>query len=77
LDQNQAQDTSLDSVTAYEAKQQPKSSLKARYEFKTRFKVMNSAKKLKKLNQRTKLDQNQSQNPSLDSGLATNLNNHQ
>ena len=25
----------------------------------------------------TKLDQNQSQNPSLDSGLATNLNNHQ
>ena len=25
----------------------------------------------------TKLDQNQSQNPSLDLGLATNLNNHQ
>ena len=77
MDQNQAQNTSLDSVTAYKSKQQPKSSIKSRYEFKTRFKVMNSAKKLKQLNQRTKLDQNQSQNPSLDSGLATNLNNHQ
>ena len=74
MDQNQAQNTSLDSVTAYKSKQQPKSSLKSRYESETRFKVMNL---VKKLNQRTKLDQNQSQDPSLDSGLATNLNNHQ
>jgi hypothetical protein len=74
LDQNQVQNTSLDSVTAYKSKQQPESSLKSRYESETRFKVMNL---VKELNQRTKLDQNQSQDPSLDSGLATNLNNHQ
>jgi len=49
LDQNQAQNTSLDWVTAYEAKQQPKPSLKSRYETKTRFKVLNLIKKLKKL----------------------------
>jgi hypothetical protein len=55
LDQNQAQNTSLDSVTAYKSKQQTKSSLKSRYEFKTRFKVMNLGNKLKKLNQKTNI----------------------
>ena len=71
---DQAQNTSLDSVTAYKSKQQPKSSLKSRYESKTRFKVMNLVKKVKKLKRiEQKWDQNQSQNPRLDSGLATNL----
>jgi hypothetical protein len=56
LDQNYAQNTSLDSVTAYEAKQQPKRSLKSRYESKTRFKVMNLVKKLKKRNQKIKIE---------------------
>jgi hypothetical protein len=56
FDQISAQNTSLDWVTAYKSKQQPKSSLKARYESKTRFKIMNLIKKLKKkLNQNTKI----------------------
>ncbi len=38
-------------------KQQPKSSLKARYKSKTRFQNMNLIKKLKKLNQNTKIEQ--------------------
>jgi len=54
-------------TTAHKSKQQPKFSLKARYESKTRFKITNLIKKLKKLDK----------NPSLDSGLAVNLNVYQ
>jgi len=55
-DQNQAQNTNLDSATAYKSKQhptahkskqQPKSSLKAGYESKIRFKIMNLIKNWK------------------------------
>ncbi len=45
LDQNQAQNTSLDSVAANNYNQQPKRNLKSRYETKTGFKVVNWIKK--------------------------------
>ena len=84
MDQNQAQNTSLDSVTAYKSKQQPNSNLKSRYESKTGFKVMNWIKKLKNLIEKFKIGlksslkaqytkflyQNQAQNTSLDSVTA-------
>jgi hypothetical protein len=74
----------MDSVIACKSKLQPKSNLKSRYESKTGFKIMNSIKKLKKFNQKSKmgsksilkaqytkfLDQNQAQNTSLDSVTA-------
>jgi hypothetical protein len=46
LNQNQVQNTSLDSVTAYKSKLQLKSNVKSRYESKTGFIVMNWIKKL-------------------------------
>ncbi len=48
-DQIRAQNTSQDWITAHKSKQQPKSSLKARYESKTRFKITKLIKKLKNL----------------------------
>jgi hypothetical protein len=48
MDQNQVQNTSLDSVTAYDPSQHPKSNLKSRYETKTGLKVMKLFEKLKK-----------------------------
>jgi hypothetical protein len=50
LDQNQAQNTSLDSVTAYKSKQQPKSSHEFGEKSETRFKVMNLVKNWIKIN---------------------------
>ena len=52
---DQAQNTSLDSVIAYISKQQLKSNLKSRYEYKSWFKVMNLIKKPKKLSQKSKI----------------------
>ncbi len=62
MDQSQAQNTSLDSATAYKSKQQLKSNLKSSYESKTGYKVMDWIKKT--------LDPNQVQNTSLDSVTA-------
>ncbi len=55
LDQNQVQNTSLDSVTAYNPCQQPKTNLKSRYETKTGLKNVKLIKKLKKRNQKSKI----------------------
>jgi hypothetical protein len=72
LDQNQAQNTSLDSVTAYKSKQQPKSNLKSRYESKTGFRGVNWIKNYQLVFPNTVkfLDQSQAQNTSLDSATA-------
>ncbi len=51
----------------YKSKSSPETSLTSRQESKMGLQT----------SKLTKLDQNQSQNPSLDLGLATNLNNHQ
>jgi hypothetical protein len=62
---DQAQNTSLDSVTAYKSKQQLKSNLKSRYEYKSWFKVMNLIKKPKKLSKKSKIGSKSIQNPSI------------
>ncbi len=46
-DQIRAQNTSLDSKTANKSKQQPKSSLKARYESKTGLKITRNKSNIK------------------------------
>ena len=58
---DQAQNTSLDSVTAYKSKLQPKSNLRSIYESKIGFKAVNWIKILEKLIKNPKVDQNQVQ----------------
>ena len=73
LDQNQAQNTSLDSVTAHKSKLQPEPNLKSRYESKIGFKVMNWIKKIKKPNQKSKIGNKSNSKPQFGLGLATSL----